>query len=454
MAGAALGLALVLLLAGCAGTATATPDDKDGPTVRRRTDRTDRRKDTRSDRGGRKPTGKVKKAPKEEPPDLGPELAKAQEEIAALQKEKADLESTIAVLKETGEGGNTALIQQLDELKEEKRQAEAERDTATQALLDREEQFKEQRETLEQQVESLRNKLDNLGGGGGYDEIADELEKLRTDYDVLKADLAAKETANKGLMASADGLRKQNKRLEEEKQALVDVRDAAIADKEALEKEREELLAQNRQLMKDVTEGQSERAEAIQNIEKRVSTVETKITQAETQAGVATAAMEGEVRERKKISIIALIGLVIALGALMMGIWLFRESKNIRYQVAFNQAQGGGGVDPAELDSIVSARISEVADNLQVAGGGDLEGLGERIKQALDSEVKSEEFQNLVKATVIQNAKNAGGGDGGGGLSPEDVKVMVDNQFRAITTYLKNEAVPKMVEDALKRRGE
>jgi hypothetical protein len=76
--------------------------------------------------------------------------------------------------------------------------------------------------------------------------------------------------------------------------------------------------------------------------------------------------------------------------------------------------------------------------------------VGDSVKKALSDELKSEAFQAQIKQMVPAGPPGKGGG--GGGLSPQDVKVMVDNQFRAITTYLKNEAVPKMVEDALRKK--
>ena len=378
------------------------------------------------------------------------EIEQLKGDVASRDAEIGSLQDRVKSL-EAAAGGDEALLTRITELEQEQKDARI-------ALAEKETQIQEEREAHAQKIEKLERDLANAGGlaagGESISELLDQVKTLTEEKDAIKLELSGAQTVNKAQL-------KQINDLINERDGAVESLAAFKTEKEKAEQDVARLMNEKTQLEKDLEELEAGATEAQQDIKKEVGAATKKAEEAMSLATTTSGEITGikdQITDAKNkqgsTGLFALIGLAFGLIAVGLAVWLLRENKSIKYQLAFQHAQGGG-LDPAELDSIVTSRVQEVAQSLGGGGGG---ADPEQVRALLGAELQSEAFHNRLKSLVSANAKAAaaadGGGGGGGGLSPEDVKVMVDNQFRAITTYLKNEAVPKMVEDALKRRGD
>lgn len=444
---------------GCAGTAqgdgggdrapTVKRAETDGPSIRKPT--SDRPRLTRVKPGAGRVARRTPGTGTTEP-KAGALAAKdrtikdQQERISQLQKDLEAKEGEVTSLKDQlafAEGsGSEEVAERLKNLTEE-------RDRLSQQLED-------DRASHEKVVKELRDQINTMSGGEGGPvdtaKLIQERNEAVQNYEDVKIELDAVKSVRGLMEKQLEELSKEKSGWDEKEAALVKARTDAEQSLTSAQEETARLSSENENLTSEVEKFRT----AAEDAEKRATQAETLEKKDLGEVKTALKKVDEEVRgEAKKAKTAGLIGLILALAAVGLGVFLFLIIRNLRYEVAVAQAQSGGGIDPAEVEQIVSAQMSELAGSLPTMGaGGDIEEVvGENIKKVLSTEIQSEAFQNQVKELVAQSGGAPGKGGGGGGLSPQDVKIMVDNQFRAITTYLKNEAVPKMVEDAIKKQS-
>lgn len=436
-------LALSLSLPACAGTSEGD-EDASRPVVRKA------RKEGPSIRkppSGRRPLGRPKTAPRTgELAAKDKKIEEQQKRIGKLQKDLKERDDELARLNERVEAlsagaGSEEAVERLTILQQEREKLEK--------------QLEEEKRLHEEEVGKLQAQLNAVAaveGGANLPKLVKERDEAIQERDDAKSELAAVQMMRTDMMKQIEDLSKEMSGFDEKYAALQ-------SDKERVQGERDRLEQQVEKLEADLDEAKNATALAEDNqksgleemrnrldtLQKEKVRLDGEIAAVKKQAGDAG----GKVGKAKAAG---LIGFFAGLAAIGLGVFLFFTIRTLKYEVAVAQARSGGDLDPAEVEQIVSAQMSELASNLPTMGaGGDLEGaVGDSVKKALSEEMKSEAFQKRVQELV---PAGGGGGKGGGGLGPQEVKIMVDNQFRAITTYLKNEAVPKMVEDALKKKA-
>ena len=374
-------------------------------------------------------------------------------------KEIEDQKRIIAGLEEdlkTRDEALTSLQKRLDALSEGEGGESADRIQAlSQELETASKQLEDERLQHEGELQQLRDQLAVAAGveeGMTVSEIIKERDTAREERDSFKSELEAIELSRSYEKKQMEDLETEKRGWDEKLAAVRQETDAAEKAKASVESERDALTVEVGDLKAQVDLAWKAQAEAedkgkggVEDLEKRmvgpnglVTAVGKNATDAQVAAG--------------KAKTVGLLGFLAGIGALSLGVFLFFIIRTLKYHVAVVQAHSAGGMEPAEVEEIVSARVGELAGSLQtMAGGADID-VSETVKQAVSDEMKSETFQGQIQQIVATSAPAAKGG-GGGGLSAQDVKIMVDNQFRAITTYLKNEAVPKMVEDALRKKA-
>ena len=354
------------------------------------------------------------------------------DDLAARDQEIADLKARLEGMPPTTDADAAAKIQELT----------GELDIALEDLTNQTRLHEEENSTYEAEIQKLQEQLSAMAGApGGIDvnALIEENESNGLRIEMLTAQVEASQRIQDETEKSLDELKKEKAGWNDQEKALTEARDAAQGEVTLL-------LAEKKGLQRQLDLAIADAALA-QDGAKVAGEVKQQLDIVQGSANAAKDSADKALKDVKKAQAVALVAFV---GAIVLGILGFWFHRNLKYQVAVAQATSGG-IEPAEVEQIVSAQVSELAGSLQTMGTSpDVEKtVATNVKKELGVALQSPNFQKQMQDLVARSAPKGGGG---GGLSSQEVKVMVDNQFRAITTYLKNEAVPKMVEDALKKK--
>ncbi|MCZ6602040.1 MAG: hypothetical protein O6952_03450 [Planctomycetota bacterium] len=425
-------------------SSTRRPTDRGRPSGSQDTTRPTLKKSTSADRPAIRKPGTLQH-------DVGQPSAAQQKIIEDLradveQKDKqiSSLESRVKALGDgAGNGDASAQIQVLVE----------ERDAAKDALDAATAQFEANRTGYDQKILDLEGRINELSGSEGGVDVAKLIEERDTavrERDDIVDEMDAMKMIKGRMESEIQELSEEKSEWDERLGTLQTGKEAVeqeLADfkgeRDGIVKERDDLAVQVNQLQGDLDLAKKASSQADDATKKGLADLQNDFG----------AFKKEEWPKIGKARKVGLLGFLVGIGALGFAVFLFFTIRGLRQHVDMVQAHAAGGLEPAEIEEIIGARIADMAADMGTmgAGGAELEGLvGTNVKKTLKKELKSEGFQNFVKQIVAQSG--GGGGEGGGGLNPGEVKVMVDNQFRAITTYLKNEAVPKMVDDILRKK--
>ncbi|MCZ6688728.1 MAG: hypothetical protein O7H41_03900 [Planctomycetota bacterium] len=367
-------------------------------------------------------------------------------DVAQKNKQISSLESRVKALGSgAGDGDAAAQIQVLVE----------ERDAAKEALDASTAELEANRASHDQKILDLEGRINELSGSEGGVDVAKLIEERDTavrERDDIVDELDAMQMIKGQMESDIQELSEEKSEWDERLGAVQTGKEAVeqeLADfkgeRDGIVKERDDLAVQVNQLQGDLDLAKKASSQADDATKSGLKALQSEFGKFKT---------EVTPKSVKRATSVGLLGFLVGIGALGFAVFLFFTIRGLRQHIDMVQAHSAGALDPAEIEEIIGARVADMAADMGTmgAGGSEIEGLvGTNVKKTLKKELKSEGFQNFVKQIVAQSGGGGGGGEGGG-LNPGEVKVMVDNQFRAITTYLKNEAVPKMVEDILRKK--